>query len=278
VPTILPDPIWRIYLHNIPHNKHGSSSSSFSSTGTFHPDRLHHFFTTNDPSSKGGLTALELWTALKNQGLPLDLYGQVSAFFEWLFTFILAWPEDGILTEDDARKVCTGEMFVLKAAKPDSSSSRGGGSKEASFYPTPTQNSQKESSPSTFTKSLLSLLIVDTMVIPAITAGLCYFVLRTIDDLVTIYTYARRRTNAKIKSQKDERSNTESSSETKTRSNGGICPEPNRHPKSKPDPSSRRERNSIEKDHSEEAPHPTAAGIVGVGVIAGVVKLIQYWC
>ena len=29
----------------------------------------------------------------------------------------------------------------------------------------------------------------------------------------------------------------------------------------------------------EEAPHPTAAGIVGFGVIAGVVKLItMYWC
>jgi hypothetical protein len=189
------------------------------------------------------------------------------------------------LTEEDARKVCTGEMFALKAAKPDSSSARGGGSKGASSYPTPTQKSPKESSPSTFTKGLLSLLIVDTMILPAITAGLCYFVLRTVDDIVTIYSYARRRrTSTTIKPEtqkKDEKSTTESFSDTKPKSDGGISSDPHPYSNSRPKPNDRRERESIEKeDHSrsEEAPHPTAAGIVGLGIIAGVVELIQYWC
>ena len=169
----------------------------------------------------------------------------------------------------------------MKAAKPSGHKSSCG--KEASPYPNSSQNPQKESSPSTLTKSFLSLLIVDTMILPAVTAGLCYFVLRTVDDIITIYSYARRRrTRPKLETQKkDEKSNMESISETKPKSEGGISSAHNPYPKSEPGQSGGRERGSIEKeDHSrsEEAPHPTAAGIVGLVIVAGVVKLIQYWC
>ena len=30
-------------------------------------------------------------------------FGQVSNFFEWLFAYVLIWPEDGVLREEEAR-------------------------------------------------------------------------------------------------------------------------------------------------------------------------------
>ena len=166
-PRVTPDPFWRIWKKNIRRNKHGSSTLSFEMSGAFESSRLHAFFVENDHDMKGGLSIWELWWGLKRRGLPLDLNGQVSSFFEWLFAYLLVWPEDGVLREDDARGVCDGTMFRTKAVGDLGNSGL-------------------------FVKQVLSLLIVDLIILPAIAAGMCYFVLRAVDDAVVLWRYLCR--------------------------------------------------------------------------------------
>jgi hypothetical protein len=130
---------------------------------------LHAFFVENDRDGKGGLTVLEMWSGLKKQALPFDLFGQVSNFFEWLFTYLLVWPKDGVLREEDARGVCDGSLFRVKAG--------GSGGVHGS---------------SLIVKQVLSLLIVNVISLPALSAGMCYFVLRAVDDVVGLWRYLRR--------------------------------------------------------------------------------------
>lgn len=151
---------------------------SFEGNGALEISRLHSFFVKNDMDGKGGITFMELWHGLKMQALPLDLFGQVSNFFEWFFTYLLIWPKDGVLREDDAHAVCTGALFRSRA-EDDAQHTR----------PQP-------SSSSLFARQALSLLVVNLIVLPAILAGMCYFVLRAIDDVVGLWKHLRRPSSA----------------------------------------------------------------------------------
>lgn len=55
---------------------------SFDNRGRFHSLQFDDFFDQNDEDNKAGLTKWDVWRGLRRQALPLDLFGQVSAFFE----------------------------------------------------------------------------------------------------------------------------------------------------------------------------------------------------
>ncbi len=51
--------------------------------------------------------------------MAFDFFGQVSAMFEWGFSWVLIWPEDGILRKEDVRKLCDGSMYREKQVAPE---------------------------------------------------------------------------------------------------------------------------------------------------------------
>ncbi|KAK5070860.1 hypothetical protein LTR64_003834 [Lithohypha guttulata] len=108
---LIPDPLFRVWIHNIHNNKHGSSTLAFDNEGKYRPQFLDEFFERNDKDGKGGLTFEEGYYGLRRIRFAWDIFGQISAFFEWGMTYVLLWPEDGIVRKDDARRVLDGSIF-----------------------------------------------------------------------------------------------------------------------------------------------------------------------
>lgn len=51
----------------------------------------------------------------KGQRMAMDFFGWSASFFEWLATYLLLWPEDGIMRKDDVRRIYDGSIFQFKA-------------------------------------------------------------------------------------------------------------------------------------------------------------------
>ncbi|KAK5125000.1 hypothetical protein LTR85_001190 [Meristemomyces frigidus] len=114
-PSYLPDPCFRIYIANVHKDKHGSDSMSFDNEGRFRPQMFEDFFAKYDRNNKGGLDIYDLARGLKGQRMTFDFFGWSAAFLEWLATYLLLWPEDGILRKEDVRRVLDGSIFQYKA-------------------------------------------------------------------------------------------------------------------------------------------------------------------
>ncbi|KAI0661087.1 Caleosin-domain-containing protein [Cubamyces menziesii] len=115
-PSILPDPFFRLYLANIHKAKHGSDTGTYDNEGRFVPQKFEDFFNKYS-NGKNGVTATDLWEALKGQRVIMDPIGWGGAFFEWAATYIMLWPEDGVLKREDVRRVYDGSIFVDIASK-----------------------------------------------------------------------------------------------------------------------------------------------------------------
>lgn len=79
---LIPDPLLRVWIHNIHMNKHGSSTLAFDNEGRFRPQFFDEFFERNDKDGKGGLTFWEGYNGLRRIRFAWDIFGQISAFFE----------------------------------------------------------------------------------------------------------------------------------------------------------------------------------------------------
>lgn len=79
---LIPDPLFRVWIHNIQMNKHGSSTLAFDNEGRFRPQFFDEFFARNDKEGKGGLTFWEGYYGLRRIRNAWDIFGQISAFFE----------------------------------------------------------------------------------------------------------------------------------------------------------------------------------------------------
>jgi len=114
-PSILPDPLYRINLSRIHHDKHGSDSQIYDNQGRFRPQAFEEFFSNYDRGNKGGLNIGDLWYAYLGQRFVFDFFGWSAYFFEWLATYLLLWPADGIMKKEDIRRVYDGSIFQFKA-------------------------------------------------------------------------------------------------------------------------------------------------------------------
>ncbi|TKA72184.1 hypothetical protein B0A49_02891 [Cryomyces minteri] len=114
-PGFMPDPFFRIYLARMHKDKHGSDSMSFDNEGRFIPCRFEDFFAKYDRGNKGGLDVWDLLRAHKGQRMAFDFFGWSASFLEWLATYLLLWPEDGVLRKEDVRRVFDGSIFQWKA-------------------------------------------------------------------------------------------------------------------------------------------------------------------
>ncbi|PNS21944.1 External alternative NAD(P)H-ubiquinone oxidoreductase B1, mitochondrial [Sphaceloma murrayae] len=125
VPGWLPDPFFRIWIKRLHKDKHGSSSMSYDSEGRFRPQQFEDFFSKYDRGNKGGLDMWDLFRAHKGQRMAFDFFGWTASFLEWLATYLLLWPEDGILRKEDVRGVFDGSIFQKKADENAARKKRG---------------------------------------------------------------------------------------------------------------------------------------------------------
>ncbi|KAF9271633.1 hypothetical protein BGZ68_003278 [Mortierella alpina] len=116
-PSWLPDPFFRIWTQRIHKDKHGSDTGTFDTEGRFVPQHFEDVFSKYAPQGQDGLTLNDVWRMLKGQRVIADPIGWFAAFFEWVATYILLWPEDGVMRKEDIRRIYDGSLFYEVAAK-----------------------------------------------------------------------------------------------------------------------------------------------------------------
>ena len=132
LPGFLPDPFFRIYVDKIYKDKHGSDSMTYDNEGRFKPQNFEDIFAKYDEGNKGGLDVWDFLRFWKGQRMVFDFFGWSATFLECrrskgrylgarlivfvgLATYLLLWPEDGIMRKEDIRGVYDGSMFYKKA-------------------------------------------------------------------------------------------------------------------------------------------------------------------
>ncbi|KAF8445353.1 Caleosin related protein-domain-containing protein, partial [Terfezia claveryi] len=116
VPGVLPDPLFRIWLDNIHKTKHGSDTNTYDSEGRFSPQHFEDYFAKYS-STKKGLTYRDFLRGWNSNRRLFDPVGWCSEFLEWTATYLLLWPEDGIMRKEDIRRMYDGSLFWEIAEK-----------------------------------------------------------------------------------------------------------------------------------------------------------------
>lgn len=105
---------------------------TYDNEGRFRPQNFEDIFAKYDEGNKGGLDVWDFFRFWKGQRLVFDFFGWSANFLEckcfprlWvedlidlsigLATYLLLWPEDGIMRKEDIRGVYDGSIFYKKA-------------------------------------------------------------------------------------------------------------------------------------------------------------------
>ncbi|KAI9223250.1 Caleosin related protein-domain-containing protein [Blastocladiella britannica] len=102
-PTLLPDPLFRVYIKNIHKAKHGSSSGVYDTEGRFIPSAFESIFSkyAKADERRQYLTAGEVWHMIKAFRLTADPFGWFAAFFEWGTTLLLVGERVTFTSDSD---------------------------------------------------------------------------------------------------------------------------------------------------------------------------------
>ncbi|KAF5538424.1 het-E-1 heterokaryon incompatibility protein [Fusarium napiforme] len=114
--SLLPDPFFRIHIDNIHKDKHGSDTGTYDTEGRFVPQKFEDMFS-KYAEGRDYLTIWDVMNLMKGQRLIADPIGWGGAFFEWLATYILLWPDDGRMMKEDIRGIYDGSLFYKIAAR-----------------------------------------------------------------------------------------------------------------------------------------------------------------
>ncbi|KAG4262374.1 hypothetical protein FPRO03_10604 [Fusarium proliferatum] len=114
--SLVPDPFFRIYIDNIHKDKHGSDTGTYDTEGRFIPQKFEDIFS-KYAEGRDYLTIWDVSNLMKGQRLIADPIGWGGAFFEWLATYILLWPDDGRMMKEDIRGIYDGSLFYKVAAR-----------------------------------------------------------------------------------------------------------------------------------------------------------------
>ncbi|KAJ4037351.1 hypothetical protein NW756_005644 [Fusarium oxysporum] len=114
--SLLPDPFFRIHIDNIHKDKHGSDTGTYDTEGRFIPQKFEDMFS-KYAEGRDYLTIWDVSNLIKGQRLIADPIGWGGAFFEWLATYILLWPDDGRMMKEDIRGIYDGSLFYKVAAR-----------------------------------------------------------------------------------------------------------------------------------------------------------------
>ncbi|KLO92920.1 Uncharacterized protein LW93_4075 [Fusarium fujikuroi] len=114
--SLLPDPFFRIHIDNIHKDKHGSDTGTYDTEGRFIPQKFEDMFS-KYAEGRDYLTIWDVSNLMKGQRLIADPIGWGGAFFEWMATYILLWPDDGRMMKEDIRGIYDGSLFYNVAAR-----------------------------------------------------------------------------------------------------------------------------------------------------------------
>ncbi|KAB2103290.1 hypothetical protein AG0111_0g8571 [Alternaria gaisen] len=117
----LPDPFFRIFLKNVHRDKHGSDTGTYDHEGRFVPQRFEDIFV-KYAEDRDYLTIWDVGNVLKGQRCIADPTGWGGAFFEWIATYIMLWPEDGRMMKEDIRGIYDGSIFYTLAQRREKAS------------------------------------------------------------------------------------------------------------------------------------------------------------
>ncbi|KAG0270287.1 hypothetical protein DFQ27_009079 [Actinomortierella ambigua] len=117
-PGWIPDPFFRIHLARIHKNKHGSDSATYDPEGRFVPQHFEDIFAKySTVPDRQGLYWRDVGAMLRGQRVVADPFGWGASFFEWFATYLLLWPEDGIMRKEDIRRIYDGSIFFELAER-----------------------------------------------------------------------------------------------------------------------------------------------------------------
>lgn len=88
---------------------------TYDNQGRFRPQQFEDIFAKYDQGGKGGLDVDDLWIFWKDQRMVFDFFGWTACALEWVATYLLIWPADGILKKEDIRTVYDGSIFYKRA-------------------------------------------------------------------------------------------------------------------------------------------------------------------
>ncbi|CAN9427333.1 unnamed protein product [Alternaria alternata] len=117
----LPDPFFRIFLKNVHRDKHGSDTGTYDHEGRFVSQRFEDIFA-KYAEGRDYLTIWDVGNVLKGQRCIADPIGWGGAFFEWIATYIMLWPEDGRMMKEDIRGIYDGSIFYTLAERREKAS------------------------------------------------------------------------------------------------------------------------------------------------------------
>ncbi len=81
-PTIIPDPLFRLWTERMYKAKHGSDSMTYDNEGRFRPQAFEEIFTKYDRDNKGGLSLSDVFRLWRGQALLADFFGVTAVFLE----------------------------------------------------------------------------------------------------------------------------------------------------------------------------------------------------
>jgi len=112
----VPDPRLLVHVDRIHKNKHGSDSGVYDGEGRFVPQHFENIFAkyADGRDYVTGWDIVNLWNGNK---MLVDPIGWGAAFFEWLATYLMLWPEDGRIMKEDIRGIYDGSIFYTIAAR-----------------------------------------------------------------------------------------------------------------------------------------------------------------
>jgi len=107
----IPDPFFRITVKNIHRAKHGSDTGTYDTEGRFIPYNFASIFAKFGGNDQEGLTWINGLKMICENRTIGDPTGWTAAFFEWLSTYLLIWPKDGVVRKESMRKIYDGSIF-----------------------------------------------------------------------------------------------------------------------------------------------------------------------
>jgi len=102
---ILFDPLLRVNTNNGHRAKHGSDTGVIDTEGRFVPAKFEEIFAKFDEDKKGGLNFTEGVKMVHALRTACDPIGWGAAIFEWASTYLLVWPQDGVVDKESIRCV-----------------------------------------------------------------------------------------------------------------------------------------------------------------------------
>lgn len=93
LPSLFPDPLFRIYIDRMHKNKHGSDSLTYDSEGRFCPQKFEEIWTKYDRGNKGGLNIGDLLRFHKGQRIACDPFGWSATFLECTYNPLVKGAE-----------------------------------------------------------------------------------------------------------------------------------------------------------------------------------------